>query len=121
MACLSRARALMGIAARIDSTLKLLKNSNACSFLTRLAWCLVQIQSRRDGESVEQVSRHYEDRSLGHKDKQTVSARARERHAIRLHVTLYRVNVICSCTGHVTFPRVSVKGILERDTIIIYS
>ena len=31
-----------------------------------------------------------------------------------------RVNVICSRAGHVTFPRVSVKGILEFDTLFYY-
>ena len=36
------------------------------------------------------------------------------------HRTLVaRVNVICSRAGHVTFPRVFVKGILEFDTLLV--
>ena len=57
------------------------KNSHACSFLTHLAWCSVEKQARKESGSVEQVNycKHFREhnhveRSLGHKDKQRMSA-----------------------------------------------
>ena len=45
-----------------------------------------------------------------------LSMRAKTNNYVTLWI-INRVNVICSCAGHVTLPRVSVKGILEHDTI----
>ena len=57
------------------------KNCHACSFLTHLAWCSVEKQARKESGSVEQVNycKHFREhnhveRSLGHKDKQRMSA-----------------------------------------------